>query len=130
MNKQVYPVVISKEGSGYYVDIPDFNSATEGKDLADAIYMARDCMGMLGITYQDEGKEIPTPNTSLVVKENEDDIVTYVDVDFDDYRRKHDMKKIRRNVMIPSYLNEKANNLKINVSQVLTEALEEILIKN
>lgn len=124
MAKEAYPVVISKEGDGFYVDIPDFHSATEGKDLPNAIEMARDCIGILGITMMDEGKSIPIPNTALVVKEKEDDIVTYVDIDFSQYRKRVNCQKVRRNVTIPVYLNDRANQMGINVSQVLTEALE------
>lgn len=40
------------------------------------------------------------------VTKNTVDILTLVDVDFDEYRRKHEMRTVRKNVSIPSWLNE------------------------
>ena len=39
--RRAYPVVISKEDDGFfYVEIPDFDIATQGMDIADAMEMA------------------------------------------------------------------------------------------
>ena len=62
-NRSVYPIVISKEKDGYYVSIPDFERATQGQSVADAIMMARDAIGLMGIDMQDDGKELPSPYT-------------------------------------------------------------------
>ena len=37
----VYPVILSKDGDGYFVTVPDFDVNTEGRDVVDAIAMAR-----------------------------------------------------------------------------------------
>ena len=50
-------------------------------------------------------------------------ILTYVDVDFSEYRRKTDMKTVRRNVALPSWLNYEAEHAGVNVSRILQEAL-------
>lgn len=123
-----YQVVLSRapEG-GYTVFIPDFGSHTEGDDLADAIYMARDAISLLGITMEDDGEKIPAPGTHPAEKEHDDDIITYVDVDFDEYRRKEDQRMVKKNVTIPSYMNEAAKAKGINFSRVLQDALEEII---
>jgi len=124
MEKRVYPVILSEDGDGgYVVSVPDFRSFTEGKDLADAIYMARDLIGIMGITMQDKNMDIPVPYTEKVEKENDNDIITLVDIDFEDYRAKHDNRSVRKNCTIPYYLNEKAEKAGINFSRVLQEAL-------
>ena len=65
--KNAYPIVISKEADGfYYVEIPDFNIATQGKDIADSMEMARDAIGLMGIDFIDDGKEIPQPNSTPI----------------------------------------------------------------
>ena len=46
-----------------------------------------------------------------------------VDIDFDIYRRKVDTKTVRRNVTLPNWLNQEAEEAHINVSKVLQEAL-------
>lgn len=48
--------------------------------------MARDAIGLIGIDMEDEGKELPEPNTishEIVLG----DIVTLVDIDFLEYRK-------------------------------------------
>ena len=54
-------------------------------------------------------------------------LLTYVDVDFSEYRRRHENKTVRRNVTLPNWLNIEAERAHINVSKVLQEALKEKL---
>ena len=120
--KEVYPVILISDDDGYTVRIPDFRTATEGKDLADAIYMARDAIGLLGIQLEDEGKELPKPFSRKVSKED-GDIETLVDVDFSEYRKKHDNRMVKKNCTIPYYLNVEAEKQGINFSRLLQDAL-------
>lgn len=124
--KYVYPVVLTKEENGYYVRIPDFNSSTQGKDLADAIEMSRDLIGLMAIDFEEDKKVIPLPNNVEFEKE-ENDIVTLVDVDFLEYKKKHSNKMVRKNLTIPYWLNVEAEKAGVNFSQVLQVALKEKL---
>ena len=54
-------------------------------------------------------------------------VLTYVDVDFTECRKKVDTKTVRRNVALPSWLNYEAEHAGINVSRVLQEALMDVL---
>ena len=124
--KGVYPVFISEEKDYYVVNIPDFDIDTEGTDLADAIFMARDAIGIMGIQYEDEGKEIPVAG-SVKATAKEGEITTLVDVDFTEYRRKYDNRMVKKNCTIPFSLCEAAEKAGINFSNVLREALKEKL---
>ena len=53
--------------------------------------------------------------------------MSLVDVDSGEYRRKIDTKTVRKNVVIPSWLNYAAEHAGINVSRVLQEALMNVL---
>ncbi len=88
--KSVYPVVLTEDKNTVIVFVPDFNIYTEGKDFADAIEMARDAISLVGICIEDEGLNLPTPSDIASIKKQEGEIVTLVDVDFDDYRKKND----------------------------------------
>lgn len=122
--KQAYPIIITKDKGFYVVSIPDFEIGTQGETLAEAMEMARDAIGMSGCYLQDEKKDIPLPSDIETVLKNKSDIVTLVDVDFDEYRRKHEMRTVRKNVSIPSWLNEEAESANINFSAVLQKALK------
>ena len=139
--KQVYPtfIVDTKDGSEhpFLVCVPDMEIFTEGDTFADAIEMARDAIGLAGISMEDDKKTLPQPSDqenaiALVKKDTEimdfsKGILTYVDVDFAEYRRKIDTKTVRRNVALPSWLNYEAEHAGINVSRVLQEALINVL---
>ena len=53
--KAVYPIILTPAERGYVVFVPDLDINTEGEDLADAIEMARDAIGLWGITEEDAG---------------------------------------------------------------------------
>ncbi len=127
MKAVAYPVVIMEDNSDksewkYLVNVPDFGIYTEGRDIADAIEMARDAIGAMGIAWQDQGKKLPVAGTEKADPDFKG-ITTYVDIDFEAYRKEVDMKAVRKNCTIPSYLNTKAEREGINFSQVLQDAL-------
>ncbi len=126
--KNSYPIVLTPDKVGYVVYIPDFNINTEGDTLTEAIEMARDAIGLMGIDMEDDKKALPTPSEmNSVTKETENDIVTLVDVDFAEYRRQNDMRTVRRNVTLPSWLNFEAEKSGVNVSAILQRALKQEL---
>ena len=57
----------------------------------------------------------------------EGDIVTLVDVDFTEYRKRNENRAVRKNVTIPYRVCAAADKEDINYSKVLTEALEKLL---
>ena len=83
-----YPVIFTQSGSDYIAYIPDFDMYTQGSTLDEAVKMARDELGILGIDYLDDNIEIPNPsNINNVKASHPDDIVKLVDVDFEEHRR-------------------------------------------
>ena len=139
--KQVYPTFIVNTNDSsphpFLVCVPDMDILTEGDTFADAIEMARDAIGLAGISMEDNKEELPIPSDQAeamekVKRDTEDidfskGILTYVDVDFSEYRKKVDTKTVRRNVALPSWLNYEAEHAGINVSRVLQEALMDVL---
>ena len=83
-------------------------------------------IGLMGIDMQDDGKELPTP-TPISELTVENGVVTLVDIDFDVYRRKNELRAVKKNCTIPSWLNYEAEKANINFSQVLQNALMEQL---
>jgi len=52
---------------------------------------------------------------------------TLVDVDIEAYRRKYEMRTVRKNLTIPFWLNEEAEKRQVNFSKVLQDALAQLL---
>lgn len=122
--KKAYPITLTRDGDFYVVYVPDFNLNTQGEDIAEAMEMARDVIGMAGCYKQDEGQAIPKPSCITNITAEEGAVVTLVDVDFKEYRRKHDNRTVRKNLTIPSWLNEEAEAAGLVFSDVLKKALK------
>ncbi|MDD3240405.1 MAG: type II toxin-antitoxin system HicB family antitoxin [Lachnospira sp.] len=128
--KNVYPVIFTDEKECVLVEVPDFEIFTEGKDLSDAIEMARDAIEVKIVSMEDAKLDIPVPSDfkEIDIRKSEffkdgKTIISLVDIDSTEYRRKVDTKTVRRNVALPSWLNYEAEHAGINVSRVLQEAL-------
>ena len=128
--RNVYPVFFTKTNDNVLVEVPDLDILTEGKDMNDAIDMARDAIELKCVSMEDEKEDIPSPsnisdlniNNGTFADEGET-IISFVDIDSTEYRRKIDTKTVRRNVALPSWLNYEADQAGVNVSRILQEAL-------
>lgn len=136
-----YPVIFTEIDTNILIEVPDLEILTEANEegkpkgtIADAIKMARDAIGISCIDMEDNGEEIKS--SSLMENINIENstfggegksIVSMVDVDLSEYRRKIDTKVVRKNVSLPSWLNYEADKAGINVSRVLQEALINVL---
>lgn len=125
--KNSYPIILIREDKGFTVYIPDFDINTQGDDLTEAIEMARDAIGLMGIDMQDDNETLPSPSAISDIKLKSGEISSLVDVDFDEYRRKHEMRSVKKNCTIPGWLSYEAEKSNINFSAVLQEALMERL---
>ena len=132
--KNVYPVFFTKTDTVVLVEVPDLEILTEGTDMLDAIEMARDAIELKCVSMEDDGMKIPLPTeiseldvSNGTFAEDGNTVISLVDVDSAEYRRKIDTKTVRKNVTIPSWLNYEAEHAGINVSRVLQEVLMDVL---
>lgn len=132
--KNVYPVLFTEVDDCVLVEVPDLEILTEGKNVKEAIEMARDAIELQCVSREDHGEAIPEPSeikdldVSKGTFSNEGKtFISLVDIDPVEYRRKIDNKAVRRNVTLPSWLNYEAEHAGINVSKVLQNALMQTL---
>ena len=132
--KNVYPAFFTITDTIILVEVPDLEILTEGTDMSDAIEMARDAIELKCVSMEDDGTEIPLPSeindldvNNGIFAEEDATVISFVDIDSGEYRRKIDTKTVRKNVTIPSWLNYEAEHAGINVSRVLQEALMKVL---
>ena len=133
-----YPAIFCKSDNGMYsVLFPDFNCATCGDNLEDAMEMAIDCMAGHVYSMQRDEEELPVasePSKELLEKECEyvgadpsQAFWNYVCVDVATYAKQHFTKSVKKTLSIPQWMNAAALKKGINFSQVLQEALAEKL---
>lgn len=132
--KGVYPVILTQDEGVILVEVPDLEIMTEAVNLAEAMENARDAIGLKGISLEDDEQEIVKPSSVDEIDLSKSvfsgvgkQIVSLVDIDFTEYRRKNDNRSVRRNVTLPNWLNKEAEKAHINVSRVLQDALVERL---
>ena len=125
--KTVYPVVISQGQKFLLSYVPDLEIDTQGQDLIEVIEMTRDAISIWCVCQEDAGEPLPIPSDISTIKKKEGDILTLVDTDINEYRRKMENRTIRKNLTLPSWLNERAEKAGINFSQILQKALKEEL---
>ena len=128
-----YPACFIKEDSGYSVIFPDLDIATCGDTLDDAFSMAVDCLAGFLYSANLDGEHISPAsplndiNIDKVMQElgvtSDEAFVNIVTVDVAEYAKSHFTKSVRKNLTIPSWLNDAAIKQNINFSQVLQEAL-------
>ena len=147
--KVIYPVLFyeEKEG-GYSVFVPDLEKAlntsasTCGSTLEEAMSMAEDLIAGLVLDEMEEGNKIPQASKIEDVSfeeleknldiENWDYISkfkTYISVDISSFAEKWGKELVKKTVNIPKWVNTKAEDLKINFSKTLEEALLQKIYK-
>ena len=125
--KLAYPIIMTQGETHIVVYIPDFEINTQGENLAEAMEMARDAIGIVGIDMEDDGEKLPAPTNLSDLSVGESETATLVDVDFVEYRRRNELRTVKKNCTIPSWLNYEAEKANVNFSFVLQNALKEHL---
>lgn len=123
-NTVLYPTLFTEyhENNEHYfvVTSPDIKGmVTDGADMLDAMNHAIDAIA----TMFDGQKEYPTATDPSRWSVESNQRIVYIPVDMLAWYR-NNSKTVRRNVSIPEWLNNYANENGINVSQFLTKALE------
>lgn len=148
--KVIYPVLFyeEKEG-GYSVFVPDLektlntSASTCGNTLEEAIQMAEDLIAGLILDVIEEENKIPRASKieevsfeeieyNLKIKDWDyvSKFKTYVVVDISSFAEKWGKELVKKTVNIPKWINTKAEELKINFSKTLEEALLQKIYKN
>lgn len=58
----MYPVFFTKTDTVILVEVPDLEILTEGKDMVNAVEMARDAIELKFMSMEDDRMEIPLPS--------------------------------------------------------------------
>ena len=125
----IYPAIFHlEEDNSYWVEFPDFPMAnTQGENLEDALYMAKDCLAGYISYMEEEEQKIPKATIPYTKKLDENSFVQLIEAYLPPYRDEYQNKMERKNVTIPRWLNQIAKEKKINCSALLVSALKKQL---
>jgi len=119
----VYPAVFCINiDSSYTITYPDLPGCiSEGKNLANALYMAQSALTQW-LEYNIENKnELPPPSIVESIKVNDHEFINYIRADIKDGRA------VKRTVSIPKWMDDKVSEAGLSLSRILQEALTQRL---
>jgi predicted RNase H-like HicB family nuclease len=127
--KYVYPACFYREADGRYsVEFADFELATFGDDLAEAMNMAADAVaGRIWLLLQDGEPLPPASDPKEIVPEDETGFVSLVYIDLDGRRPDGCAVTIDKTLAIPAWLVMAAERKSIDFAETLEDALIERL---
>lgn len=119
----IYPAIFTLNNDGSYtITFPDLPGCiTEGKSLANALYMAQNALTQWIEYLLGEKEIIANPSQPKSIKITENQFVNLVAANIRDNRA------VRRTVSIPSWLDTEAADAGLSLSKILQEALKERL---
>jgi predicted RNase H-like HicB family nuclease len=121
----VYPAVFRANGDGSYtVTYPDLPGCiSEGKSLANAMYMAQSALAQWAEYHADKKSEMPKASAVQDIQAKSGEFATLVRAEV------KDGSAVRRTVSIPKWMDKKAIEYGLSLSRVLQDALSEKLAR-
>ena len=117
---KIYPAIFHKEGS-YWVEFPDLDGCvTDGDSLEEAMENAQESMGLYLAALLEEGQVLPDASDIREIKS--EDVVSYVSVDVNKYRRS--TRAVKKTLSIPEWLAIEAEKNNLSLSKVLQDGLK------
>lgn len=123
MAEYVYPAIFhTNEDSSFTVTYPDLPGCiTEGKSLANAMYMAQSALTQWLEYLTDKKQMIPHASDLKAIETEQQEFVNLIRVDIKDNRA------VKRTVSIPKWLDDRAIEAGLSLSRVLQDALKDRL---
>lgn len=135
-----YPSIFYKEDGQYSVFFADFEGGTCGETIEEAYRMAIDWLGIQLMDYYLQNKPLPKASkiedvdikkfldfldtAEEIDEESKKCFKTLIGFDLTQYIKDTQKTTVRKNVTIPSWLNEMGKNYNLNFSNLLQEAIK------
>ena len=124
----VYPIVLTPgKKKSFFVQVPDLDVFTQGKNISDAIHMAEDIICLKVIELQDQKISVPKASDINSLKIESGSITSLVTVDVDYYRKKMRNLTVKKNCTVQAWLCYEAEKAGLNFSAALARGLKEEL---
>lgn len=131
MNKLFYPAVFHKaEDDGFWVTFPDLPECmTQGDDMEESYTMAVEALGLCLADMEKDHIVFPTASAPDSIELDADSFLVVIEFDMLAYKKRNSSVAVKKTLSIPEWLNEEALALNVNFSQVLQDALIELVQK-
>ena len=122
--KYQFPALLIKEDNGFIVRFIDFDDIfTQGQTIMEAVENGEDVLNLMLCDKEENEFVIPKPSSLDTIDIPKDAFVLLIKADTVRYRMMLDRKTVRKNVSVPSWLNQLALRQNISFSNLLQKAL-------
>ena len=119
MKKLIYPALFHKENNSYWVEFPDLEGCQSFGDTLEEIYEnAKEALAAYCVTLLEQGRKLTPPTDIYGIQADNNTFVSLVEADLIQKSR-----AVKKTLTIPSWLNEAAENHRLNFSGILQDAL-------
>ena len=116
------------EEGGFWVTFPDLPECmTQGDNMEEAYNMAVDALGLCLIDMDKEHIPFPAASSPDRIPTEPDAFLAVIEFDMLAYKKRTSSAAVKKTLSIPEWLNEEALSLNVNFSQVLQDALIELV---
>ena len=127
----IYPAIFEYEKKSISISFPDLPGCIScAKDDEEALYMAKDALGLYIVCAEEDGEELPIPTKLNKINLTQNQKVSLIEVNMPLFREAVQNSAVKKTLTIPKWLNELAEKNHINFSQVLQTSLKNILNLN
>lgn len=131
MGKYYFPAIFdpgTENDEGFTVTFPDLPGCiTEGSNMDEAVYMAKDVLAGFLYGMEEDGEEIPDASNPSSIELTKGAFISIIEVRTDYIRDEIENKAVKKTLTIPKWLNDAAEKENVNFSQLLQFAIKERL---
>ena len=122
--KYIYPAIFTENEDGILVDFPDLpNCYTDGATIEEAFENAEDALALALWHLEEECADIPVPSAPATLTVPKSASVALVRADTLPVRQMNDTRTVRKNVILPGWMDTLAREHNINFSKLLQTAI-------
>jgi predicted RNase H-like HicB family nuclease len=127
-DRYIYPAIFEFNDDGISVEFPDLPGClTCGDTIEEAAQNAKEALGLHLYSMEQDGDSIPEPTSVTTIKPKSNQVVMLIEVWMPIFRDTIENKAVKKTLTIPKWLDDLAQQHKVNFSHLLQNALKEKL---
>ncbi|MCL5056390.1 MAG: type II toxin-antitoxin system HicB family antitoxin [Actinobacteria bacterium] len=127
-DKYIYPAIFDYADDGISVEFPDLPGClTCGDTDEEALNMAKEAMALRIYGMEQDNEFIPEPTSISRIEVENNQAVVLIEVWMPPFRDAVQEKAVKKTLTIPKWLNDLAEENRVNFSYILQEALKNYL---
>ena len=127
-DRYIFPAIFDYADDGISIEFPDLPGCLPcAHSDEEAISNAKEAIALHLYSMEQDGEQIPEPTPVTKLRPEKNQAVVLVEAWMPVYRNAIENRAVKKTLTIPKWLNDLAEQEKVNFSQILQEALKQNL---